>query len=153
MEITIQAERPDTPDAVKLIDELTEHLSIGYPPEHRFGYSVQKMIDQGVQFYLVRVDGKAAGCGGVQIFDEVPKYGEIKRMYVRPEFRGLGIAKKILKQLQTYTEESGATLFRLETGRAQGEAIGLYKKWGFVEVGPFGDYQATPNNVFYEMPI
>ena len=72
MEITIQAERPDTADAKELIDELTDILEAEYPPEHRFGYSVQKLIDQGVHFYVVRVDGVPAGCGGVQIFNEKP---------------------------------------------------------------------------------
>ncbi|MEM7343044.1 MAG: GNAT family N-acetyltransferase [Chloroflexota bacterium] len=153
MEITIQAERPDSADAIRLIDELTETLSGDYPPEHSFGYSVQKLIEQNVQFYVIRVDGEPAGCGGVQIYEDEPPYGELKRMYVRPGYRGLGLAKTLLRQLEAFTREAGVNILRLETGTLQTEAIGLYKKWGFVEVGPFGEYTATPSNIFYEMQL
>ena len=152
MTITIQQERPDSTDAVQLIDELETILSAEYEPENRHGYDVQKLIDQGVAFYLVRHNGEAAGCGGVQIFNagSEPAYGELKRMYVRPAFRGLGLAKALLTTLEEFTRAAGVEILRLETGTAQTGAIGLYEKWGFRAVGPFGDYVATPVNLFYE---
>ena len=154
MSITIQVERPDTADAIQLIDELETILSAEYPPEDRHGYSVQKLIDQGVQFYVVRHNGQAAGCGGVQIYDnDNPPYGEVKRMYVRPAFRGLGLAKAILHQLGTFTRSVGVTTLRLETGTVQTAAINLYTKFGFYPVDPFGDYVATDNNLFFEKQI
>lgn len=152
MSVTIQKERPDTADAIQLIDELDTVLSAEYPPEDRHGYSVQKLIDQGVEFYVVRHNGQAAGCGGVQIYDDgnEPVYGEVKRMYVRPTFRGLGLAKTILNQIETFTRSVGVTILRLETGTVQTEAIGLYTKVGFYPVEPFGEYVATVNNLFFE---
>ena len=54
----------------------------------------------------------AAACGGVKLFGT--EYGEIKRMYVRPQFRGHGFAKAILNQLADYAQSQGVTLLRLE---------------------------------------
>ena len=61
---TITAERPDTPDAVRLIDELQTHLESFYPPESRHGFSVDRLIKDGVAFFVLRVDGTPAGAGG-----------------------------------------------------------------------------------------
>lgn len=64
MEITIQAERPDSSDALALIGELEAELEPLYPPESQHGYSVEQLIAAGVAFFVVRVNGEAAGCGG-----------------------------------------------------------------------------------------
>ena len=66
MPTTIAQERPDTPELSAMIDELTAILSHpDYPPTSIHGYSVQKLIDQGVAFFVLRDDGDAAACGGV----------------------------------------------------------------------------------------
>ena len=69
-----------------------------YPKESQHGYSIEKLVAQRVEFFVLYEDETPAACGGVQLFGD-PKgadegYGEIKRMYVRPEFRGRGYAKK-----------------------------------------------------------
>src|SRR5262245_57012716 len=123
MAATITAERPDSADAVALITELETHLEQFYPRESRHGYSVEKLLKQGVAFFLVRNDGKPAGCGGIQLFGA--DYGELKRMYVRPEFRGLGFGKLMLDHLAGYAQSCGIGLLRLETGIHQHAAIKL----------------------------
>jgi putative acetyltransferase len=114
MTITILAERPDTEDSKKLIAELETFLAPFYPAESRHGYSVEKLLKQGVAFFVMRKDETPAGCGGVQIFSM--EYGEVKRMFVRPQFRGLGLAKMMLNHLANYTKEKGVKVLRLETG-------------------------------------
>src|SRR5207249_3246630 len=79
MPVTITAERPDSQVATELIDELETHLSEFYPAESRHGYSVEKLLRQGVAFFVIRHDGAPAGCGGIQLFGA--EYGELKRMY------------------------------------------------------------------------
>jgi putative acetyltransferase len=145
---SIAEERPDSPDAAALISELEEHLSALYPQESRHGYSVEKLIRQGVAFFVMRVDGRPAGCGGVQLYGS--DYGEIKRMYVRPAYRGYGLAKTILQRLEKHAIERGVYCLRLETGIHQREAIGLYRRIGFEEIGPFGEYREDPLSQFYE---
>lgn len=151
MTATITPERPDSPDARSLIAELEGELAPFYPSESRHGYNVEKLLAQGVAFFLVRVDGAAAGCGGVQLFGR--DYAEVKRMYVRPQFRGQGLARQMLDHLGDYARSHGVRLLRLETGVHQQDAIRLYEGMGFQRIPPFGEYREDPLSRFYEKQI
>jgi putative acetyltransferase len=149
MAVTITSERPDSVDAVALITELEAHLEPLYPCASRHGYSVEKLIAQGVAFFVLRDDGTPAGCGGMQIFGS--EYGELKRMYVRPQFRGLGYGKRLLEHLEDYARlQHGVGLLRLETGIHQAAAIRLYEQMGFRRIPPFGNYKEDPLSLCYE---
>ena len=148
MPAIITPERPDTPDARVLIAELTAELEPLYPPENRYGYSVERLLDENVAFFLIRDNDTPAGCGGVKLVGV--EYAEVKRMYVRPQFRGLGLAKLMLNHLAEYARSRGVGWLRLETGIHQRAAIGLYERMGFQRRPPFGEYQASPLNTFYE---
>jgi putative acetyltransferase len=141
-------ERPDSADAAGLIEELEAHLAARYPAESRHGYSVEKLLRQGVAFYVGRVEGEAACCGGVQIYGA--EYGELKRMYVRPRFRGLGLGRRLLERLAAHARERGVELLRLETGIHQAEAIRLYEAFGFRRRTAFGGYRDDPLSLYYE---
>jgi putative acetyltransferase len=147
----IVAERPDSTDARALISELEAHLAPLYPAESRHGFSIEQLLQEKVAFFVIRYDGLAAGCGGVKLFGT--EYGEIKRMYVRLPFRGLGLAKLMLDHLAGYARKHGAGLLRLETGIYQYEAIGLYEQMGFRQIPPFGAYREDPLSRFYEKKI
>ena len=151
MTTVITTERPDTVDAVLLISELEAQLEPLYPKTSRHGYSAEKLIEQGVIFFVSRHDGILAGCGGIELFGT--EYGEIKRMYVRPQFRRLGLARQMLDHLATYAQGQGVHLLRLETGIHQKEAIGLYERMGFRQIPPFGTYKEDPLSRFYEKRI
>lgn len=151
MSASITAERPDTPDAIALITELEATLEPLYPRESRHGFSIERLITEDVPFFVLRSDGIAAGCGGVKLLGT--DYGEIKRMYVRPQFRGQGLAKLILNHLSSYAQSKGVTLLRLETGIHQHEAIALYERMGFYRIPPFGEYREDPLSLFYEKAI
>lgn len=151
MPTSITPERPDTPDARALIFELEAELEPLYPSESRHGYAVEKLIAQAVAFYVIRHDGASAGCGGIQLFGV--EYGELKRMYVRPQFRGLGYAKAIVDRLADHARKHGVGLLRLETGVHQRAAIGLYERMGFRRIPPFGEYREDPLSRFYEKRI
>ena len=148
MSANITAERADTPDAMLLIAELQTHLESFYPPESRHGFSVERLIVESVAFFLLRVEGEPAGCGGIKLFSG--DYGEIKRMYVRPHFRGFGFGKMILDHLAEYACAQGVTLLRLETGIHQQAAIRLYEQTGFHRIPPFGSYTNDPLSLCYE---
>jgi putative acetyltransferase len=151
MPALISRERPDSPDARALITELEAELVPLYPKASRHGYSVDKLIAQGVAFFVVRHEGAAAGCGGIQLYGS--EYGELKRMYVRPAHRGLGLAKQMLEHLAGHARSHGVTLLRLETGIHQHAAIGLYEQLGFRPVPPFGTYREDPLSRFYERKL
>lgn len=144
----ITPERPDTPDAVALIEELETHLASRYPAESRHGFSVEKLLREEVAFFLLRDEGTPAACGGIKLFGT--EYGELKRMYVRPRFRGRGFGKLMLDHLADHARHHGVPLLRLETGIHQSEAIGLYERWGFQRIPPFPPYWEDPLSRCYE---
>jgi ribosomal protein S18 acetylase RimI-like enzyme len=143
----LTAERPDTPDAIALISELQTHLESFYPPESRHGFSVQKLIEQQVAFFILRADGSPAGCGGILL---LPEFGELKRMFVRPQFRGRGFGKLLLLHLAAHARARGVTSLRLETGIHQTAALRLYEREGFYRIPPFPPYFADPLSRCYE---
>jgi putative acetyltransferase len=147
----VARERPDTSDASALVAELEAYLEPLYPIESRHGYSVEKLIGEGVAFFVLRDAGAAAGCGGVQLFGT--DYGELKRMYVRPQFRGRGFGRLILDRLAGHARSCGVQLLRLETGIHQHTAIALYERAGFHSIPPFGAYKEDPLSRFYEKRI
>jgi putative acetyltransferase len=146
--VVIITERPDTEAASELIHELEAHLSQHYPPESRHGYSAARLVQENVAFFVIRQDGRPVGCGGLLLVGS--EYGELKRMYVRPAFRGLGLGKLLLQHLATHAREHGVNLLRLETGIHQIEAIGLYERMGFQRIDPFGPYRQDPLSRCYE---
>jgi putative acetyltransferase len=148
MSAIITPERPDTADARILITELEAQLAPLYPRESRHGLSVEQLIAEAVAFFLLRSDGIPAGCGGVKLFGTA--YGELKRMYVRPQFRGSGFGKLMLNHLADYARAQGVVLLRLETGIHQQGAIALYERMGFQRIPPFGAYKEDPLSRFYE---
>ena len=151
MTLEITLERPDSDDARALISELEAYLIPLSPPESRHGYSIEKLIEEEVPFFIIRDNGTPVACGGVKLFGT--EYGEIKRMYVRPQFRGSGFAKLMLDHLADYARSRGVALLRLETGIAQEAAISLYERAGFRRIPPFGNYKSDPLSRFYEKRI
>ena len=80
-------------------------------------------------------------------------YGEVKRMFVAPAFRGAGFGKQILARLADEARARGVDVLRLETGIYQEEAIGLYERTGFRRIGPFGPYVDDPLCAYFEMRL
>jgi putative acetyltransferase len=151
MAVVITLEHPGAPEAASLIAELDAHLEPLYPSESRHGFSVQKLIAESVAFFVVRVDGAPAGCAGIKLFSV--EYGEVKRMYVRPEFRKLGLARLLLDHLSDHARKHGIDKLRLETGIHQHAAIRLYEHVGFQRIPPFGEYREDPVSRCYEKRI
>ena len=152
MTITIAEVSPDSLDAMQLIGELDVHLQAHpYPPQSRHAFSVEKLLREGVNFFITHYEGELAGCGGIKIFPN--EYGEVKRMWVRPAFRGLGLAKAMLSHLSDYARNRELGLLRLETGIYEIEAIGLYERFGFQRRAPFGEYKVDPLSVYLEKSL
>ncbi|HEY7470007.1 MAG TPA: GNAT family N-acetyltransferase [Acidimicrobiia bacterium] len=149
MATSIDQARPDSPEARLVIAELESELVGLYPEESSHGYSVDKLLSEGVHFFLVNHDGNPAGCGGIQLYRD---YGELKRMFIRPPFRGLGLGRLLIDHLARHARDHDVPLLRLETGIHQHEAIRLYEGMGFERIPPFGPYRPDPLSIFYERP-
>ena len=148
MAVVISPEHPATSDATALITELDAYLEPLYARESRHGFSVERLIADAVAFFVIRDDGAPAGCGGIKLFGT--EYGEIKRMWVRPEYRGRGFGQLMLDHLADYATQRGVKILRLETGIHQHAAIRLYEQRGFGRIPPFGPYTNDPVSLCYE---
>src|SRR5262245_31452579 len=132
MSVSITREPPDSADASALIMELEANLAQFYPPISRHGFSVERLLAEDVPFFVLRADGAPAGCGGIHLVGA--EYGELKRMYVRPQFQGRGFGTLLVDHLTAYALARGITLLRLETGIYQEAAIALYERMGFARI-------------------
>ena len=150
----ILRKHPTTKEAALLIAELDAYLGPLYPTESNHGYSIDKLVEHQVEFYVLYYEGRPAGCAGVQFFSAGRgadcDYGELKRMYVRDEFRGRGLGRKLLDHVEALALSRGMVTVRLETGIYQPEAVALYEKCGYYRIPLFGDYWDDPVGLCYE---
>ena len=90
------------------------------------------LVAPGGVFLLARVGGEPAGIGGVRFLDS--EIAEVKSMFVSPSFRGLGLGRRILAELDRIAAEHGCRAVRLDTSDYLTEAVGLYRAAGYREV-------------------
>jgi putative acetyltransferase len=142
----VAPESPSQPDVVALIADLDAYQDSLYPAEARYALELESLCRSNVVFVVARTgQGVAAGCGAVVFADD---YGELKRMYVRPESRGQGIAERILHVLEQAAQRTGCSTLMLETGPYQPQALRFYERSGYTRRGAFGDYPNHPLSVF-----
>ncbi|MEW2380140.1 GNAT family N-acetyltransferase [Micromonospora sp. NPDC047812] len=100
-----------------------------------------------IRYLAVVADGRAVACGGIQALDAGT--GEVKRMYVRPAYRGRGIARQLLTALEELAFQQGYGELRLETGTYLPAAIGLYTSSGYEPIPVYGEYVGNPYSVCF----
>src|SRR5579862_1133536 len=89
------------------------------------------------RFFVVYLRGEAIGCGAVKLHAGEP--AELKRMWIAPQARGLGLGRRLLEELEDFAAASGAPAAHIETGADLPEALALYRSAGWVEVPPFNE--------------
>jgi putative acetyltransferase len=151
--VTIAPERPDSAPVRALLDSLDQYLASLYPPEANHILDVQALLAPEVTFLVARTEGRVVGCGAVRTMPGEPDtagepYGELKRMYVEPDARGLGIGGRLIDALEASLAERGVRLALLETGGDQREAVRLYERKGYARRGAFGGYPDNGLSLF-----
>jgi putative acetyltransferase len=137
---------PTESSVISLIEQLDAYQKPLYPAEAYHGIDINALSAENVFFAVARsTEGQVVACGAIVI--ELA-YGEVKRMFTVPSFRGRGIAGRVLTFLESEARARGCRQFVLETGFRQTEAIALYERFGYKRRGPFGDYAADPNSIF-----
>ncbi len=138
---------PTDIDFQKLVALLDRDLQTRDGDDHAFFAQFNK-IDNIQHTVVAYIDQEPVGCGAIKKFDLTSV--EIKRMYVMPQQRGKGVAGKILSELEKWSKELGYMKGVLETGLKQPEAIGLYKKSGYVLIPNYGQYENVATSVCFE---
>lgn len=108
-------------------------------------------IDKNTNAIVFYINKKAVGCGAFKKYDD--ETAEIKRMFVLLNYRGKGIALKILNELERWAIEMNYSKFILETGEKQPEAIRLYQKAGYSIIPNFGQYENINSSVCFNKSI
>ncbi len=131
----------DFQSLVKLLDA---DLAIRDGAEHAFYDQYNKIVNikHAMVCYL---NDQPIGCGAFKEYDEHTV--EIKRMYVKPDYRGKSIGLYILRELELWAAELEYPTTLLETGKKQPEAIRLYEKAGYTRIKNFGQYENVENSV------
>jgi len=115
------------------------------------GYNKYNSLDSIKNVVVAYINNKPAGCGSFKEFDDATI--EIKRMFVKPEHRGTGLANQILYELEKWGAELGYTFSILETGIKQVEAIRFYQKNGYKQIDNFGQYAGNTNSVCFNKSL
>jgi GNAT superfamily N-acetyltransferase len=132
---------PRHPDARSCLrayfDELARRFDGGFDPARSISADDRELTPPAGLLLVATLYGGPVGCGALKFHDDAPT--EIKRMWVTPTARGLGLGRRLLAELETYAGARGAHAVRLETNQTLDEAIALYRSAGYREVRPFND--------------
>ncbi len=143
--ITCATEDPAQPDLIAFLEASDAYHSALYPAESNHLLDVESLRGPEVTVVVARVNGVARGMGALVARSG---YGEVKRMWVAPEARGLGLGRRLLDCLEDRARALGLGALNLETGIFQPEAIALYRGQGYGDRPPFGDYAPDPLSLF-----
>ncbi|HCT78799.1 MAG TPA: GNAT family N-acetyltransferase [Micromonosporaceae bacterium] len=113
----------------------------------RYPDQVPSPLDATAQFVVAYVIGRPVGCGALALISDTQ--AEVKRMYVLPDHRRTGVARRVLKALERRAATAGIETVILETGVRQGEALGLYEAAGYERTEPYGEYIGNPYSVCF----
>ena len=140
-------------EADELLSLSTEYMESLYPAESNHLVDYSELYADNAIFLGAYLDDKAVGCVAVILYQHDCHYGEIKRLFVLPEHRDLKLGRTLMAAIEEAAKDEGMRIMRLETGIYQPASNHLYQSLGYVERGPYGDYQEDPLSIFMEKSL
>lgn len=117
--------------------ELDRRFDTGFDPARSIPADDDELRQPAGLLLVATLRGEPIGCGALKFHGAEP--AELKRMWVADSARGLGVGRRLLRELEENATRSGVRVLRLETNKTLVEAIGLYRSAGYVEVARFND--------------
>jgi DNA-binding MarR family transcriptional regulator/GNAT superfamily N-acetyltransferase len=152
--VRIAAEPSDSADARWCVDqyfrELGRRFDAGFDPARSISADAHELTPPAGVFLIARLGGRPIGCGALKAKER--RIGDVKRMWVAAEARGLGIGRRLLAALEAEARKRGLETLRLETNRSLVEAQALYRRAGYREVAPFNE-EPYAHHWFEKSPI
>ncbi|MDI1465949.1 GNAT family N-acetyltransferase [Catellatospora sp. KI3] len=142
-ELTVVETAGTDPRVAPLVAAMKAEMDLRYPEEVDLDHP---QVLTGAVFLLVLAGGEPVGTCAVQLLGAE---AELKRMYVRPEQRGRGIAGLLLRRAEAVARRAGCARFKLETGVRQPEAIAVYRRAGFEPIPNYPPYDAWELSVCF----
>ncbi len=147
---TITKTTSQNPKFLQLVSELDKQLAIRNGSAHEFFAQFNKV--DAIQHVIVAMDDTVAvGCGAIKVWDN--KTMEVKRRYVIPDARGLGISKQIITTLEQWAKELGYSRCILETKSDMVPAIKLYEKCGYQRIPNYDQYIDVSSSVCFQKKV
>ena len=146
--IDLREESPHLPDAIMLVESLWQEEGLLYGDTGPCRFKPEDVCHTGSAFIVARLDGRAVGCGAIRPLEL--GVAELKRIYVLPEARRTGIARRILEALDMRARQMGYRAIRLETGVLQPPAIALYVSQGYSPIPSYGEHAHDPRSRCFE---
>ena len=142
------------PDAQLLVEAVQQEYVVRYGGRDVSPMRASELAPPWGSFLLAYLEGRPIATGAWRFRDDVERLGstrpaEVKRMYVAPEGRRRGLARRLLAHLEDDARRAGAEVMILETGTSQPEAMALYVAAGYEPIEPFGHYRDSPRNRCY----
>ena len=139
--VQISVADPTSQDARWCIEhyfaELGQRFETGFDPTLGISAHAHELVPPAGLLLVARLREEPVGCGALKFHEN--RVGELKRMWVAPRARGLGLGRRLLEALEHEAREVGMTVIHLETNRTLIEAITLYRHAGYQEVEAFND--------------
>jgi ribosomal protein S18 acetylase RimI-like enzyme len=117
--------------------EIASRFRGGFDKEAGGAAAVLDFVAPNGCLLIARLFAEPIGCGALRTFE--PGIGEIKRMWVSPEVRGVGVGRRLLQELERVARKRKMRALRLDTNESLSEAINLYRSAGFREIDRFND--------------
>jgi ribosomal protein S18 acetylase RimI-like enzyme len=140
-QVRLTVRDPRHPDAryclQRYVGELSHRFDGGFDPARSISAEDRELTPPEGLFLVATRRGEPVGCGALKLHHEAP--AEIKRMWVAPAARGLGLGRRLLTELEAHAAAHGVRVLRLETNRTLAEAISLYRTSGYREVAAFNE--------------
>jgi GNAT superfamily N-acetyltransferase len=144
--VTLRALPYDDPLAQFLVEQVQQEYVQRYGGRDAAVVDPAEFLPPAGLFLVAEIDGEPAGCGAWRALPSGD--AEIKRVYVAPSFRRLGLAQVIVAELERGAARAGHATVVLNTGQQQPEALALYDQLGYGPVPGYGVYACAPGAVF-----
>ncbi len=140
-QVSLAVEDPTTPGAWWCVEQYFAELNVrfeaGFDPSLGISAHAHELTPPAGLLVVARLRQQPVGCGALKFHGDAP--AELKRMWVAPEARGLGLGRRLLHELERLASAAGVRVVRLETNGTLTEAIALYRSSGYQEVPAFND--------------
>jgi putative acetyltransferase len=147
-DFSIKPEDPGQPEILALLADGEAYGAALYPAESNHYLPLDALRAENVLFLVAR-DSAGMAVGTAALASNTG-WAEVKRMWVAPAARGQGLSRQLLAALEAHARATGIGTIRLETGIHNTEALGLYRRTGYLERDAFAPYGPDPLSIFME---
>lgn len=139
-------------DFIKLCHDLDDYLNelVG-GEENRAAYIPYNRLDDVNDVIIIYDDDIPIGCASFKKYNDA--CAEVKRVFIKKEYRGRGISRKLMELLEKSGRDKGYMYFVLESGEPLISAMALYRKIGYRVIQNYGQYKDMPDSVCMEKEL